>query len=42
MTRIRLALILYFFVAAHKAAWKTMSKALLKPMVLEIFLTEDS
>ena len=50
MTRIKLVLMLYFFMAAHKAACQTLSKAFLKVyedmvevlLVLEIFLTEDS
>ena len=49
MTRIRLVL-MYFFMAAHKAACQTLSNAFLKScedmvdvlLVLEIFLTEDS
>ena len=45
MTRIRFALMLYFFMVAHKAACQTLLKAFLKSMkvllVLEIFLTED-
>ena len=32
MTRIRLVLMLYFFVVAHKAACQTLSKAFLKSM----------
>ena len=32
MIRIRLALMLFFFMVAHKAACQTMSKAFLKPM----------
>ena len=49
MTRIRLALMLYFFMVAHKAACQTLKKAFLKSMktvedllVLDIFLIEDS
>ena len=49
MARIRLVLVLYFFMAAHKAACQTLSKAFLKVyedmvevlLVLEIFLRED-
>ena len=49
MTQIRLALMLYFFMVAHKAACQTPLKAFLKSkktmvevlLVLEIFLTED-
>ena len=49
MTRIRLALMLYFFMVAHRAACQTLSKALLKSyqdvvedlLVQEIFFTED-
>ena len=32
MTRIRLVLMLYFFMVAHKAACQTLSKAFLKSM----------
>ena len=32
MTRIRLVLLLYFFMVAHKAACQTLSKAFLKSM----------
>ena len=50
MTRMRLALMLYFFMFALKAACQTLSKAILEVyedmievlLVLEIFLTEDS
>ena len=46
MTRIRLVLMLYFFMFAHKSACQTLSKAFMKSMktwlVLEVFLTEDS
>ena len=48
MTRIRLVLMLYFFMVALKAACQTLSKAFLKSedmvevlLVLKIFLTED-
>ena len=40
MTRIKMVLILYFFMVAHKTACQTLSKAFL--LVMEIFLTEDS
>ena len=50
MTRIRLVLMLYFFVVAHKAACQTLLKAFLKSyedmievsLVLEIFPKVDS
>ena len=50
MTQIRLGLMLYSFMVAHKAACQTLSKAFMKSMktwievllVLEIFLTQDS
>ena len=49
MSRIRLMLMLYFFMVANKAACQTLSKAFLVyddmvevVLVLEIFLTEDS
>ena len=47
MTRIRLALMLYFFMLAHIAACQALSKAFYEDMVevllvLEIFITEDS
>ena len=45
MTRIRLALMLHFFMVANKAACQTLSKAIDMVevlLVLEIFLTEDS
>ena len=49
MTRIRLALMLFFIIVAYKAACQIVSKAFLKSMktvevllVLQIFLTEDS
>ena len=47
MTRIRLVLMLYFFMVDIKAACQTLSKAIYEDMVevllvLEIFLTEDS
>ena len=49
MTRIRLALMLYFFMVAHKAACQTLKKAFLKSMktvedllMLEIFFRENS
>ena len=47
MTRIRLALMLYFLMVAHKVACQTLSKAFLESkvqvlLVLEIFLTEDT
>ena len=50
MTRMRLVLMLCFFMGAHKATCKTLSKNLLEVyedmvevlLVLEIFLTEDS
>ena len=47
MTQIRLVLMMYFFMVAHKAACQTLSKGLLEVyedmvevlLVLEIFLT---
>ena len=50
MTRIRLALMSYFFIVAHKAACQNPVKGLLEVyedmievlLVLKIFLTEDS
>ena len=50
MTWIRLVLMLYFFMIAHKAACQTLSKAFLEVyedmvevlLVLEIFITNDS
>ena len=50
MTRIRLALMLFFFMVAHSAACQTLSKAFLKIyedmvevlLVSEILFTEDS
>ena len=50
MTQIRLALMLHFFMVAHKAACQTLSKAFFEiyedmeeiMLVLEMFLTEDS
>ena len=52
VTRIRLVLMLYFLMVAHKAACQTLSKAFLNTevyedmvevlLMLEIFLTEDS
>ena len=49
MTWIRLVLMLYFFMVAHKAACQTLSKAFLVYedmvevlLVLEIFLTENA
>ena len=46
MTRIRFVLISYFFMVAHKAACKTLSKALKSVvevlLVLEVFLTENA
>ena len=42
MTWIRLVLMLYFFMVAHKAACKKPVEGLLEVYELEIFLTEDS
>ena len=45
MTWIKLVLMLYFFMVAHKAACQTLSKAFMKSkvlLVLELFLTQDS
>ena len=49
MTQIRLVLMMYFFMVAHKAACQTLSKGLLEVyedmvevlLVLKIFLTEN-
>ena len=47
MIRIKLVLMLYFFMVAHKVACQTLSKAFLESkvqvlLVLEIFLTENA
>ena len=38
MTQIRMALMLYFFIVAHKAACQTLSKAFLKSIKVEALL----